>query len=84
MGMVKLRLTPEKCKNVFHAEFTNCLSAFNGCLSKSALGLLKLNDAFLDGIMDRQTVDCYINSLIQPMNTINGLFFNELYGVSTS
>ena len=46
-------------------------------MCESALLLLQLEDSLFDGVSDRDFVDDYVDGLVESMNAIDGLFFDE-------
>lgn len=72
----------EQAQDVCHTELADRFAAFEGCVGEFAFLFLKSKDAFFDGVGDGQAVDCYVLCLIQTMDAIDGLLFDELCKVS--
>lgn len=77
MAMVIFRVAPEQFQNVLHAELADRF-ALDGRLGEGPFFLLKGQDALFDRVGDGQSVDDDVDRLIEPMDTVDGLFFDEL------
>jgi hypothetical protein len=52
--------------------------ALNGGVGKLAFALLKVQNALLDRVLDGHFVDLDIDGLVETVDTIDGLFLDEL------
>lgn len=70
----------EEVHNLVEAELEELLlgAAFDGRLGKQALLLLQVKDALLDRLFDCEFVDDHVDGLGQPVDAVDGLFFDEL------
>lgn len=84
MGVIVLGLALEQVEDILHGELSDGLATLDGGLGKLALRFLQLKDALFDRVVDGQTVYCNIDSLVEAMDTIDCLFFDKLYLVSTN
>tara|TARA_R110002003_G_scaffold70_26_gene6558 strand:+ start:7607 stop:8092 length:486 start_codon:yes stop_codon:yes gene_type:complete len=75
-----LGLALEQRKNILHAQLANRLAAFNCGVGKLAFRFLQLEDALFNGVVDAEAVDGYINGLVEAVDSIDGLLFDELWG----
>jgi hypothetical protein len=79
MAMVELGIALEQVKHILHAEFADGLAAFDGGLGQFALSFLQFEDAFFDRVVDGEAVDGDVDGLVETVDTVDGLFFDELY-----
>lgn len=73
-----LGFATEKCHHVAHSEFTGGGLTLDGGVGELTLALLEVDDALLDGVLDYQFVDLDVKSLVETVDTVDGLFFDEL------
>ena len=77
--MIVLGLPLEEVEDVFHGKLADGFTALERSLGKFALGLLQLENALFNRVMDGQTVHSHIDGLVEAMDAVYCLFFNELY-----
>jgi len=82
MVTLALRILPEQIQNIPHAELRNGLSAFQGRFCEFPLLLLQREDALFDRVGDGEAVDCDVDGLVEAVDTVDGLFFDELDSIS--
>lgn len=80
MLVVELCVSLEQRQHILHAEFAHGLATLQSSSGELALRFLQLQDALFDGVVDGETVNCDVDGLIQTMDTVDGLFFDELCG----
>lgn len=76
--MIVLSLALEQVENVFHAELADGLAALDGSLGELAFGFLQFEDALFDAVVDGEAVDGDVDGLVEPVDAIDCLFFDEL------
>lgn len=75
--MRMFRIPSEKTHDIVHAQLTHRLTLDRG-IGQFALLVLELDDALLDGVFDGQLVDDHVDGLVQAVDAVDGLFFDEL------
>ena len=77
------RVPSKELQDLFHTELADVLfgATFNGLVCELALLFLEFEDALFDGGDDGDFVDDDVFFLGEAVDTINGLFFNELFGI---
>lgn len=78
VSAIVFAFTTEQRHHVLHSEILDSLAALDGRIGEFALRFLQFENALFDRVVDAETVDCYVDGLIEAVNTINCLFFNEL------
>lgn len=74
-----LCIASEKLQNLLHAQFASTsLAAFDCLVGQLAFLFLKVKDTLFDCVFDGDFVDYYVDFLSKAMNTVDGLFFDEL------
>ena len=73
-----LRVVPEQRQNFLEIELRGRPLTLDGGIGKLALPFLQVQNARLDRVLDGHLVDHDVESLIQPVNSIDGLFLDEL------
>jgi len=78
-----LGILAEEIHDILHAQFANCLTAsLDRCICKFTLLGLQFEDALFNRVGDCEAVDYDVLSLVETMDTVDGLFFDELRKVS--
>lgn len=79
-----LRVAAEELHDLLHAQLARAavLTAFDGLVGELALLFLQLEDALFDGVGDGDFVDYDVDFLGEAVDAVDGLFFDELGGVS--
>jgi hypothetical protein len=77
--VIVFSLALEQIKNILHAKLANRLSALDRGLGEFALCLLELEDALFDRVVDGEAVDCDVDGLVEAVDAVDGLFFDELF-----
>jgi hypothetical protein len=80
--MIVLGVTSEEGHDILHTELADSLTTLNSRIRQLPLRFLQIQDTFFDCIGDGKTIDYHIDSLIETMNTVDGLFFHKLVTVS--
>ena len=70
-------VVPEERHDVFHAKLADCL-AFDGGGGELTLLLLQGENALFYRVFDGKFVDDDVNCLVQAVDAIDGLLFDEL------
>lgn len=70
----------EQLNDFVEAELESALTGgpFDGLLGEEALLFLKLENTFFDGVGDGELVDDDVDGLGEAVDSVYGLFFNEL------
>ena len=76
--MSLFRLSPKQIQNILHTQLPHHGPTLNSRLSKRPLLLLQIQDALLDTVGDGELVDDDVDSLIEAVHAIDGLFFDKL------
>jgi hypothetical protein len=79
VGVIVFSVTLEEVEDVFHRKLADGFAALDSSLGEFALGLLQLENALFDRVVDGQTVHGDIDGLIEAMDTVYCLFFDKLY-----
>jgi len=79
VGVIVFGLTLEEVEDVFHGKLADGFAALESSLGKFALGFLQLENALFHGVVDGQTVYGDIDGLVEAMDAVYCLFFDELY-----
>ena len=77
---VMLRIPPEEAQDILHTQLRHRF-ALNSSFGQSPFLPLQVEDSLLDTVGDSDLVDYHVNCLIEPMDSIDGLFFNKLRGL---
>lgn len=83
VAVIILRITLEERKDVLHTKLSDCLAALDRRLRELALRFLQCEDALFDGIVDGEAVHGYVDGLVEAVDSVDGLLFDELNIVST-
>lgn len=73
-----LGVPSKESHHVTHVQLAGGRLALKRHVSQLALSVLQINDSLLNRILDDHSVDFDIYSLIQTVDTVNGLFLNKL------
>ena len=78
--MLMFRVPPEQIQDILHGQFRRGRfpAAFDGLLGEFAFLLLQLEDAGFDRVGHGEFVDGDVDRLVEPMDAVDGLFFDEL------
>ena len=77
MMRLSLGISTEEIQDIFHAELADGF-AFDGGLGQGAFFVLEGEDALFDGVGDGEFVDGDIHGLVEAVDAVDGLFFDEL------
>jgi hypothetical protein len=76
---VMLRIFPEQAEDIVEAELRCGLAlALDSHLRQGSFLFLQVEDPLLDAIADGDFVDDDIDRLVEPVDAVDGLFFDEL------
>ena len=80
MMMIMLGIPPKQIQNILHTQFPRGVfpAAFNGLFGELAFLVLQLQDAGFDGVGDGEFVDGDVDGLVEAVDAVDGLFFDEL------
>jgi hypothetical protein len=78
VGVIVFSFTLEEVKDIFHRQLADGFAALDSSLGKFPLSLLQLENALFDGVVDGKTVYGNIDGLIEAMDAVYCLFFDEL------
>lgn len=82
MRVIVLSLALEEVEDVLHGELADGFAAFDSRLGEFTLRFLQLKDALFDAVVDREAVDGHVDGLVEAVDTVDCLFFDELVDVS--
>ena len=72
-----LGIPSEEVQDILQAQLRNGF-AFDGGLGQLALFLLEVEDALFDAVGDSYLVNHHVDGLVEAVDAIDGLFFDEL------
>lgn len=78
MFAIELAFAAKQRHHILHGEVLDSFTTFNGGIGELAFCFLELEDAFFDRVVDAEAVDSYIDGLVEAVDTVDCLFFNEL------
>jgi hypothetical protein len=73
-----LGVAAEEGHHVAHGQLAGGGFALNGHVGQLALAILKIDDTFFDSAFNDHPVDLHVDRLIEAVNAVDGLFFDEL------
>ena len=79
MPTVEFAFATEKGHHILHGKVLDTLATLNSSVGKFSLCFLQVDDTLFNGILYAETVDSYVNGLVKTMNTVDCLFFYELW-----
>ena len=74
----------EQRKHVVHRELASGSLALDGGVREFAFALLEVEDTCFHGVFDGHFVDFDVDCLVETMDAVDSLFFDELDGVVSS
>jgi hypothetical protein len=82
MAAIVFALATKQGHHVLHGEVLDGLAALDGGVGELALCFLEFEDALFDGVVDGEAVDCYVDGLVEAVDAVYCLFFDELFCIS--
>jgi hypothetical protein len=82
MAAVVFALAAKQGHHVLHGEVLDGLATLDSCVGELALCFLEFEDTLFYGVVDGEAVDCYIDGLVEAVDAVYCLFFDELFCVS--
>lgn len=76
--VVVLGITTEESHHITHSELSGSGLTLDRGIGQFTLAILQRDDSFFDCALDYHLVDFHVDGLVQAVDTVNGLFFDEL------
>lgn len=73
-----LCFSTEQRHHVAHGQLARSCLALDGCVGQLALAFLEVEDSIFDRVFDGELVYFHVQGLVDTVNSIDGLFFDEL------
>jgi hypothetical protein len=80
MLAIILALAAKQGHHILHSKILDRLPAFDSCVGELTLRFLQLEDTLFDGVVDGEAVHGYVDGLVETVDAVDCLFFDELVG----
>lgn len=74
-----LCFSAEQRHHVSHGQLAGSCLAFDGRVCELPFAFLKVEDSIFDRIFDGKFVDFHVQGLVDTVDSVDGLFFDELF-----
>jgi hypothetical protein len=78
---IVLGFPTEQRHHILHGEVLDGLATLDSRVGEFTLGFLELEDTLFDRVVDAEAVDGYVDSLVEAVDAVDGLFFYKLLGL---